>query len=84
MTAVVYKCPACGCYLSDATEKDILVCPHCGTSITKVLSEEDKARKERKELFGIFHKDAQNGTKGLALMAIGCVIFGLIAHYLGI
>lgn len=84
MTAVVYKCPACGCYLADATEKDILECPHCGTSITKVFSEEDKARKERKELLGIFRKDALSGTRGLALIAISCVIFGLIAHYLSI
>ena len=95
MNAVAYKCPACGSYLTDDEEHDILVCPHCGISITKETTEYDKSlrylrerdareREERKNIFQAIYKAENRSTISLALILIGCVIFGITAHYLGI
>lgn len=43
MEGVYYKCPNCGSYVSDNSEKDILKCEHCGTTITKPYTWYDKS-----------------------------------------
>lgn len=84
MNAVAFKCPSCGCYLTDEADNDILICPHCGTSITKVIPDEVQILREKRSLFQAIHNRDTASTISLALILIGCVIFGITAHYLGI
>ena len=49
MAAVSYKCLGCGAYLTDEEGKDILVCPRCGTTVTKKISDYDKTLRYLKE-----------------------------------
>lgn len=91
MTAVVYKCPACGHYLADDSEKDILACPMCGTTVSKCVSEYDKSLRylRQKDILETIKRDSEmeesrKAVIKMTIFLICAIVFGIIAHYLKI
>lgn len=48
-TTTTYECLGCGHLLQDDPQKDILVCPYCGTTVTKAVSEYDMSLRYLRE-----------------------------------
>ena len=91
MTTVIYKCPNCGHPINDENGKNILTCQMCGSTITKEMNSYDKAiryviQKDILDRARII-KNREESLKSaimLATVVMFFMVFGIVAHYLGI